>query len=66
MRSLAWGLCLEAARWISQVYNIYYNLDKAIWVSLIVNKAENNADGDLDEDNNTCIKAVYKNIVDSL
>ena len=45
---------------------MYDNLDEAIRVSSIINKAENNVDGDLDEDNNACIKVAYKNIIDSL
>ena len=66
MRSLAWNQCLGATRWIPWAYNMYCNLDKAMRVSSIVDEAENNADGDLDEDNNAHIKAAYKNIVDSL
>ena len=66
MRSPAWNQCLGATRWIPQVYNIYCNLNKAIQVSSIINEAENNVDGDLNEDNNACIKVAYKNIVDSL
>ena len=45
---------------------MYCNLNKAIQVFSIVDEAENNVDGDLDEDNNAHIKVAYKNIVDSL